>query len=84
MPTHIDSYIAVAIAMALLSLWKTYSGPALAGVLSYSYPEMFLFNVIPALLAGYNGWVLGPMFFRIMPNKRSAEFKPKLRRFLVI
>ncbi|GAM75508.1 hypothetical protein JCM19241_3420 [Vibrio ishigakensis] len=45
--------------MALLSLWKTYSGPAIAAVMSYSYPEMLLFNMLPALIAAYVGWSLG-------------------------
>ena len=79
-----DSYIAIAMLMALLSLWKTYSGPALAGALSYSYPEMLLFNVIPALIAGFKGWYYGPLFFRILPQRSTPGFRPKLRRFLVI
>ncbi|MFA0088700.1 hypothetical protein [Vibrio sp. 10N.261.51.F12] len=78
----IDSYAAIAFAMALLSIWKTYSGPALAAMLSYSYPEMVLFNVLPALMAGYFGWWLGPRLFNRVTNKQRVIFRPRLRRFL--
>ncbi|GEM81504.1 hypothetical protein [Vibrio superstes] len=83
MSNIVETYFVVALTMALLSLWKTYSGPAIAGVMSYSYPEMLMFNMLPALLAGYAGWSLGPMTSSLFNRNRRVVFRPKLKRFMI-
>ncbi|MCW8347017.1 MULTISPECIES: hypothetical protein [Vibrio] len=77
-----DSYLLLGLAMALLSIWKTYSGPALAGFVGFSYPEMLLFNVLPALMAGCFGWFIGRYSFYLYARKNFHPHRPKLRRFV--
>lgn len=82
MSTIVETYLIVAVTMALLSLWKTYSGPAIAAVMSYSYPEMLLFNMLPALIAAYVGWRLGPLNLALLKRNKPVVFRPKLKRFM--
>ncbi|UOE79884.1 hypothetical protein LTQ03_00155 [Vibrio splendidus] len=82
MTLALESYLFIGFSMALLSLWKTYSGPALAALMSYSYPEMLLFNLLPALLAAYVGWKVAPVYSSIFNRQKTVSFKPKLRRFM--
>ena len=77
-----ETYLTIATSMVVLSLWKTYSGPAIAGLMAYSYPEMVIYNVVPAMLAAWIGWVVGPVFFQRISGKKVAGFNPKLRRFM--
>ncbi|MDK9736092.1 hypothetical protein KI655_02155 [Vibrio sp. D404a] len=77
-----ETYLAVGLSMALLSLWKTYSGPAIAAFLSYSYPEMLVFNLIPAMLAAYAGWQIAPVYSRLFKKRKEVVFNPKLRKFM--
>ncbi|MEZ8968155.1 hypothetical protein AB4343_02530 [Vibrio breoganii] len=77
-----ESYWLIALAMAGLSVWKTYTGPALAGFLSLSYPEMFMFNVLPAMAAGGFGWYFGSVLHLPLPFRKQVHFRPKLRKFL--
>lgn len=79
---NMDSYLLLGLVMALLSVWKTYSGPALAGFVGFSYPEMLLFNVVPALMAGYFGWFIGRYSFYLYARKNFQPYRPKLRRFV--
>lgn len=82
MSSVVETYFIVGLTMALLSLWKTYSGPAIAAVMSYSYPEMLLFNVVPAMMAAYAGWALGPMANRIFLRNSNVSYRPKLKKFM--
>ncbi|GAB7219685.1 hypothetical protein [Vibrio comitans] len=82
MSNIVETYLIVALTMALLSLWKTYSGPAIAAVMSYSYPEMLLFNMLPALVAAYVGWSLGPLTPSLFSRGKAVVFRPKLKRFM--
>ncbi|CDT73456.1 conserved membrane hypothetical protein [Vibrio coralliirubri] len=77
-----ETYLAIGLSMALLSLWKTYSGPAIAAFLSYSYPEMLLFNLIPAMIAAYTGWKIAPVYSTLFKKQKGSVFKPKLRKFM--
>ncbi|MFB9153388.1 MAG: hypothetical protein ACPG5L_07735 [Vibrio gallaecicus] len=81
MNVELDSYLTSAVTMALLSTWKTYSGPAIAGALSLSYVEMLLFNGVPALLSAIFGWKLDGLI-RLKTQPRKVVFRPKLRKFL--
>lgn len=78
-----ESYLLLGLAMALLSIWKTYSGPALAAFVGFSYPEMLLFNALPALLAGYFGWFAGRYSFVLYSRRNLRTFRPRLRRFVM-
>lgn len=78
----LESYLAIGLSMALLSLWKTYSGPAIAAFLSYSYPEMLMFNLVPALIAAYAGWKIAPVYSSFFRKRQQVVFKPKLRKFI--
>tara|TARA_Y100001956_G_scaffold73666_1_gene80090 strand:- start:1764 stop:2261 length:498 start_codon:yes stop_codon:yes gene_type:complete len=77
-----ETYLAVGLSMALLSLWKTYSGPAIAAFLSYSYPEMLVFNLIPAMIAALAGWQIAPVYSSLFKKRKEVVFKPKLRKFM--
>ena len=77
-----ETYLAVGLSMALLSLWKTYSGPAIAAFLSYSYPEMLVFNLIPAMIAAFAGWQIAPVYSSLFKKRKAVVFKPKLRKFM--
>lgn len=68
--------------MALLSIWKTYSGPALAALAGFSYLEMLLFNAIPAMLAGYVGWLAGRYSYWFYSARTLGKYRPRLRRFI--
>jgi len=78
----IETYLVVGVSMALLSLWKTYSGPAIAAFLSYSYPEMLMFNLIPAMMAAYAGWKIAPVYSSVFKKRKKVVFKPGLRKFM--
>ncbi|GEA52708.1 hypothetical protein VIN01S_35120 [Vibrio inusitatus NBRC 102082] len=82
MSNMVETYLIVALTMALLSLWKTYSGPAIAAVMSYSYPEMLLFNMVPAMLAAYVGWAMGPLANRLFLRNTRVGYRPKLKKFM--
>ncbi|OBT03957.1 hypothetical protein A9267_18660 [Shewanella sp. UCD-FRSSP16_17] len=82
MTLALESYLAIGLSMALLSLWKTYSGPAIAAFMSYSYPEMLLFNLVPALVAAYAGWWVAPIYSSLFRKRNRVVFKPKLRNFM--
>lgn len=77
-----ESYLAIGLSMAFLSLWKTYSGPAIAALLSYSYPEMLVFNLIPAMIAAFAGWKIAPVYSTLFKKRNKVVFKPKLRKFM--
>ncbi|GEM78097.1 hypothetical protein [Vibrio superstes] len=77
-----ESYWLIGFAMVALSVWKTYTGPALAGFLGLSYPEMFMFNILPAMGAGFFGWYFGSVLEVPLPFKRAVHFRPRLRKFL--
>ncbi len=77
-----ESYLLLGLAMALLSIWKTYSGPALAAFVGFSYPEMLLFNALPALVAGYFGWFVGRYSLFLYSRRNLRPFRPRLRRFV--
>jgi hypothetical protein len=77
-----EYYWIIALLMAVLSVWKTYTGPVLAAFLGFSYPEMLVFNVIPAMFAGSLGWVIGPLIPIWHVRARRLVFRPRLRRFL--
>ncbi|MEZ9912856.1 hypothetical protein AB4346_08550 [Vibrio breoganii] len=80
----LEPYLAVGLSMALLSLWKIYSGPAIAGLLSYSYSEMLMFNLVPAIIAAYAGWKVAPVYSHFFKQRNKAVFKPKLKKFMKI
>lgn len=77
-----DTYLAMAMTMSLLSLWKTYLGPAIAGVMLFSYPEMLMFNLLPALSSAYVGWLCVPLVRKYWRSSKRTGFKPKLRIFM--
>ncbi len=77
-----ETYLAIGLSMAFLSLWKTYSGPAIAAFLSYSYPEMLVFNLIPAMIAAFVGWQIAPVYSSLFKKRKAVVFKPKLRKFM--
>lgn len=77
-----ETYLAIGLSMAFLSLWKTYSGPAIAAFLSYSYPEMLVFNLIPAMIAAFAGWQIAPVYSSLFKKRKEVVFKPKLRKFM--
>jgi len=82
MTLALETYLAIGLSMALLSLWKTYSGPAIAAFLSYSYPEMLVFNLIPAMVAAYAGWKIAPVYSSLSRTRKEVVFRPKLRKFM--
>lgn len=82
MTPALETYLAIGLSMALLSLWKTYSGPAIAAFLSYSYPEMLVFNLIPAMGAAYAGWKIAPVYSSLFRKRKKIVFRPKLRKFM--
>lgn len=67
-----------ALLMCLLSAWKTYSGPAIAGVLGFSYFEMLAFNFIPAMVVALKFWYAGSFFFS--EKKTQAKKSSKLEK----
>ncbi|RKF19751.1 hypothetical protein DBZ36_04645 [Alginatibacterium sediminis] len=77
-----EPYLLIALTIAILSLWKTYSGPMIAATLSYSYIEMLTFTVIPALFAAYIAWRLAPIYSELFRSKTKPAFKPRLKRFV--
>lgn len=77
-----EQYWWLGLAMALLSIWKTYTGPALAALVGFSYLEMLFFNALPAILAGYIGWLTGRYSYWFYSSKALGKFRPRLRRFI--
>ncbi len=77
-----EYYWMIALLMAVLSVWKTYTGPALAAFLGFGYSEMLVFNVIPAMFSGIFGWVIAPLIPIWHLRTRRLVFRPRLRRFL--
>ena len=47
-----DIYILQVKSVFLLSLWKTYVGPALSVPYGFSYVEMLVFNISAAMVSG--------------------------------
>jgi hypothetical protein len=77
-----EQYWWLGLAMALLSIWKTYSGPALAALVGFSYFEMLFFNALPAMFAGYVGWLSGKYSYWLYSSRTLGKFRPRLRRFI--
>jgi hypothetical protein len=82
-----ELYILQVKSVFLLSLWKTYVGPALSVPYGFSYFEMLLFNISAAMASGYAilrfssniNYLLG----KLLPKRRSKPgFKPQLRKYL--
>jgi hypothetical protein len=82
-----EIYILQIKSVFLLSLWKTYAGPALSVPYGFSYFEMLLFNISAAMVSGYVilrfnrhiNTVLG----KLLPKRQSKPgFKPQLRKYL--
>ena len=63
--------------MCLLSTWKTYTGPAIAAVLGFSFFEMLLYNFVPAILIGFKVWYGGSWFFSLNTKKKQESKKMK-------
>lgn len=71
----------------LLSLWKTYVGPALSVGYGFEYHEMLLFNISAAMASGYVtlrfSRQINALLGRLLPKRQSKPgFKPQLRKYL--
>ena len=80
-------YLIQAKSVFLLSLCKTYVGPALSVAYEFSYFEMLLFNISAAMISGYvvlrfNDY-LNVLLGKFLPKRQSKPgFKPQLRKYL--
>ena len=82
-----EIYILQVKSVFLLSLWKTYVGPALCVPYGFSFLEMLLFNISAAMISGYvilrfNSQI-NTMLGKLLPKRKSKPgFKPQLRKYL--
>lgn len=82
-----ETYLLQSLSVFFLSLWKTYLGPALSAPYGFSYVEMLIYNVSPAMLSA---WVtlrfsrdINAFISRLLPEKKSKpKFRPELRKYL--
>ena len=71
----------------VLSLWKTYLGPALSAAYGFSYPEMLVFNLGAALLSAgvtlHFSRDINALIRQLLPRKQDKPaFRPELRKYL--
>jgi uncharacterized protein Usg len=82
-----EIYIIQVKSVFLLSLWKTYVGPALSVPYGFSYVEMLLFNVGAAMFSGYVilrfSRHINLLLDKLLQKRDSKPgFKPQLRKYL--
>jgi len=82
-----ELYILQVKSIFLLSLWKTYVGPALSVPYGFSYLEMLLFNISAAMASGYVtlrfSSNINSLLGRLLPKRQKKPgFKPQLRKYL--
>jgi hypothetical protein len=70
-----------------LSLWKTYVRPALSVPYGFSYIEMFLFTISPAMISASVvlrfQYQINILLGKLLPKKdNKPSFKPKFRKYL--
>ncbi len=82
-----EVFVLKAKSVFLLSLWKTYVGPALSVAYEFSYFEMVLFNISAAMISGYMvlrfNDSINVLLGKVLPKRKSKPgFKPQLRKYL--
>ena len=82
-----EIYILQMKSVFLLSLWKTYVGPALSVAYGFSYFEMLLFNISAAMSSAYVilrfSRHINVLLGRLIPRRQTKPgFKPQLRKYL--
>ncbi|MFT6122758.1 MAG: hypothetical protein ACJAWS_000334 [Oleiphilaceae bacterium] len=78
-----ETYLLQILSMFFFSVWKTYIGPLIAVGASFSYFEMLLFNMVPALGSAATALFMTDLWMA----KRQAKakgFNKNLRRALKI
>ncbi len=83
----IDPYILKALSVFLLSLWKTWLGPALSVPYGFSFLEMIGWNVSGAMLSAtvtlHFSRDINALIRRLLPKKEKRPgFRKELRRYV--
>jgi hypothetical protein len=82
-----DAYWLQCLSVFLLSLWKTYLGPALSAPYGFSYAEMLFYNVGAALLSAsitlHFSRDVNALISRLLPKRtKKPGFRPELRKYV--
>ncbi|WP_020531576.1 hypothetical protein [Flexithrix dorotheae] len=82
----VSEYLIKALTVFLLSLWKTYVGPALSFGFGFSYFEMVIFNYSAALISALVSLYFAPnivAFIRRLFKMKPKPYNARWRKILV-